>query len=289
MHCSSMLSGATLLRQGDRSSVTSPDVEEFVMKAFGTDKVMACYKLESGSSYCRSLEVSGVNLLQRSQVHLGGDTYQLSLAVLDETRAVVCFQRGLSYWICRVVTSTMSLGSELSTAGTLSGLAIASPEPSQAIVCTAVSDLGRATTCHLLSVSNTDSLSVSSSILVSQGANFLAMESLASSSTVICYSDWAGTSAAACKLLQLSGSALQEAGHITVDNGTTRYLTIAAVREDRLLLCFERQGPQGLPCVDDRLQCEEWAEAGECAYNPKYMEELCRSGCQVLRSSYQLV
>ena len=39
-----------------------------------------------------------------------------------------------------------------------------------------------------------------------------------------------------------------------------RYLTIASVRGDRLLLCFERQGPEEMnPCVDSRLQCEEWA------------------------------
>ena len=39
-----------------------------------------------------------------------------------------------------------------------------------------------------------------------------------------------------------------------------RYLTIAPVRGDRLLLCFERQGPEEMnPCVDSRLQCQEWA------------------------------
>lgn len=38
MHCVSMLSGATLLRQGDRSSVTAPDVEMFVMQPLSANK-----------------------------------------------------------------------------------------------------------------------------------------------------------------------------------------------------------------------------------------------------------
>ena len=284
MHCASMLSAATLLQRGDMSSVTAPDVEEFVMRPLGPDKALACYKLESNSA-CRSLEVSGANLLQSSEVHFGVDTYQLSLAVLTDTKAVICFQRGLGQWICQVVTSTMSLGSELATSGTLSGLAITSPDPSQVIACTASSDQDRATTCHLLLVSNSDSLSISSSLLVSQGANFLAAESFpASSFAAICFSDWSGSSAAVCKLLQISGSSLLEAGNVTVDTGNTKYLTMTPVRGDRLLLCFERQGPQGQPCVDERLQCPQWAEAGECAYNPKYMETLCRHGYS--RSSY---
>ena len=39
MHCASILSAATLLRQGDRSSVTGVDVEIFVMQPLGPNKV----------------------------------------------------------------------------------------------------------------------------------------------------------------------------------------------------------------------------------------------------------
>eukprot|EP00434_Breviolum_minutum_P018993 symbB.v1.2.016746.t1/scaffold1277.1/size127245/10 len=171
MHCASILSAATLLRQGDRSSVTGVDVEIFVMQPLGPNKVMACYKLESGSTSCRSLELSGSSLVQSPEVTLNtGDTYHLALTRLSDTKSVLCFQRGLSTWICRVLIagSSISLGTEFSVTGTLSGLAVTSPSDSQVVVCAALSDQYRATTCYLLSVSNTNSLDLVNSSLVNR-------------------------------------------------------------------------------------------------------------------------
>ena len=32
-------------------------------------------------------------------------------------------------------------------------------------------------------------------------------------------------------------------------------------------------------CTDDHDNCEAWAADGECAKNPQFMEEACRSSC----------
>lgn len=285
MHCVSMLSGATLLRQGDRSSVTAPDVEMFVMQPLSANKVMACYKLEMSSTSCRTLEVSteSSSLVQSSEAHLStGDTYHLSLARLSDEKGLVCFQSGLSQWICRVVRSGgMALGTELVLVGTLADLTVTVVTVERAVVCAARAE--RQTECHLLSVSSTDDLSILSSSWVSSGATFLTAEVVAESSLVVlCFSHWAGTSEAICKVLQTTGDSLQEISNVTVDHGISRYLTLAPVRADRLLLCFERQGPvENLPCLDHRLQCEAWANDGECAFNPKYMEEFCQRSCGI--------
>ena len=123
---------------------------------------MACYKLEMASTSCRSLEVSttSTSLVQSNEVHLStGDTYHLSLTSLTDQRSVLCFQSGLSIWICRVLIASglsISLGPELSVRGTLSGLAITAISASQLVVCAALSDQHRATSCHLMSVSTTE-------------------------------------------------------------------------------------------------------------------------------------
>lgn len=52
-------------------------------------EVMACYKLESGSTSCRSLELSGSSLVQSPEVRLNtGDTYHLALTRLSDTKSV---------------------------------------------------------------------------------------------------------------------------------------------------------------------------------------------------------
>ena len=140
---------------------------------------------------------------------------------------VLCFQRGLSTWICRVLIagSSISLGTEFSVTGTLSGLAVTSPTDSQVVVCAALSDQYRATTCHLLSVSNTNSLDLVNSSLVSEGASFLTSAFFEADTTgvVLCFSDWANTSQAVCKLLQIeNGNTLQEISNVTVDTAITR-------------------------------------------------------------------
>ncbi|CAE7219617.1 unnamed protein product [Symbiodinium necroappetens] len=44
---------------------------------------------------------------------------------------------------------------------------------------------------------------------------------------------------------------------------------------------MERQGPLLEHCMDRRLQCEDWAAAGECSFNPKFMFDLCPHTCGV--------
>ena len=140
---------------------------------------------------------------------------------------MLCFQRGLSTWICRVLIagSSISLGTEFSVTGTLSGLAVSSPTDSQVVVCAALSDQYRATTCYLLSVSNTNSLDLVNSSLVSEGATFLTSTFFEADTTgvVLCFSDWANTSQAVCKFLQIeNGNSLQEISNVTVDTAITR-------------------------------------------------------------------
>ena len=268
MHCASLLTSATKLRQGEGFQVTPEDVEEFILEPIAQNLVVACYRLP-GRTACRWLELQGTTLMSGAELNLGTDSYHLALAKLSESSAVLCFQRGQT-WSCLILTST-SVGPELALPGMLSGLTLANPTASQVVVCAAAAD--RVTHCHLLSVSG-QNLMMSSSLLLSQGTNFLTAAVL-ESSVAICFSDWANHSEAYCKLLEVTQS-LRDLSSVVVDPGITRYHTLAQVRSDRLLLCFERQGPEGEACVDDRLQCADWAEAGECATNPKYMESLCR-------------
>ena len=268
MHCASLLTSATKLRQGEGFQVTGEDVEEFILEPIAQDLVVACYRLP-GRTACRWLELQGSTLMSGAELDLGVESYHLALGKLSESSAVLCFQRGQS-WSCLILSST-SVGQELAVPGIVSGLTLANPSASQVVVCAAAAD--RVTHCHLLSVAG-QSLMMSNSLLLSQGSNFLTA-SVLESSVAICFSDWANRSEAVCKLLEVAAS-LRELGSVVVDPGITRYHTVTQVRSDRLLLCFERQGPEGEPCVDERLQCADWAEAGECATNPKYMESLCR-------------
>ncbi|CAE7458399.1 mcfN [Symbiodinium sp. CCMP2456] len=283
IHCVVLLASVTTTRQGQWSAVTGPQVEEFVLEPLTLDKAVACYRITGGSTMCRALELVSESVVQGAEVLLSAaETYHISLASLADG-AAVCFQQGLDTWRCRLLdvgSSSLSMGPELVLPGTLSGLALASLGSSRLVACGAGSVEGRSY-CHLLEVSGS-MLSNISSVQVSTEAAFLVATHLTSPSdaVLLCFSDWSSVSAV-CKVLEASGDALVEAGNVTVDHGVTRYLSVGAVSASRALLCMERQGPLLEHCVDRRLQCEDWAAAGECGFNPKFMFDLCPHTCGV--------
>jgi len=283
IHCVVLLASVTATRQGQWSTLTGPQVEEFVLEPLTLDKAVACYRITGGSTMCRALELVSESLWQGAEVLLStAETYHISLASLADG-AAVCFQQGLDTWRCRLLdvgsSSSLSMGPELVVPGTLSGLALGSLG-SRLVACGAGFE-GRSH-CHLLEVSAGSMLSNISSVEVSTQAAFLVATHLTSPSdaVLLCFSDWSSVSAV-CKMLEASGDTLVEAGNVTVDHGVTRYLSVGAVSASRALLCMERQGPLLEHCMDRRLQCEDWAAAGECGFNPKFMFDLCPQTCGV--------
>ncbi|OLP87017.1 Mitochondrial phosphate carrier protein [Symbiodinium microadriaticum] len=284
IQCVVLLASVTATRQGQWSTLTGPQVEEFVLEPLTLDKAVACYRIAGGSTMCRALELVSESLVQGAEVLLStAETYHISLASLADG-AAVCFQQGLDTWRCRLLdvgsSSSLSMGPELLLPGTLSELALASLGSARLVACGASSVEGRSY-CHLLEVSGS-MLSNISSVQVSTEAAFLVATRLTSPSdaVLLCFSDWSSVSAV-CKMLEASGDTLVEAGNVTVDHGVTRYLSVGAVSASRALLCMERQGPLLEHCMDRRLQCEDWAAAGECGFNPKFMFDLCPQTCGV--------
>ncbi|CAE7664477.1 MIR1, partial [Symbiodinium necroappetens] len=123
IHCVVLLASVAT-RQGQWSTLTGPQVEEFVLEPLTLDKAVACYRIAGGSTMCRALELVSESLVQGAEVLLSAaETYHISLASLADG-AAVCFQQGLDTWRCRLLD-----------VGSSSSLSMPEPRPAERALC----------------------------------------------------------------------------------------------------------------------------------------------------------
>lgn len=243
------------------------ETRHLAVASFTSSNAVVCFLDVGGTGLvtCRALEVQGDGVTLGSSAPLvvndnATNVPFISVARLSEAQGLVCysyveFTNGKNPLVCALLSLSGSLLSQegsdffIDRTKSHSDISVRSFSASKAVVCYSEEGDGK---CTLLSIeSNAISHVINTEVFLETDKeyfNSMSLVSLTSTSGVLCYADGASTNVtnrAGCSALDISSGNLSVGDREVVNNGSSSYVSAAALADGFGIVCYSDEGDGG--------------------------------------------